>query len=118
MKLKIYEYKKCGTCRKAEKFLQEKGIDYDLIPIRETPPTIEELQKMLGYLKGEIKRLLNTSGMDYRSLNMKEKLPKMSEQETFKLLNQNGNLIKRPFVLGKGYGTTGFKQEEWEKLFS
>ena len=110
MSLKIYTYAKCGTCRKALKFLDAEGIAYKNIPIRETPPSKAELKKMLGYLDGELRKLFNTSGGDYKAMNLKESLPQMSEKEALALLAENGNLVKRPFVLGEGVGTVGFDE--------
>lgn len=114
--MKIYSYKGCGTCRNALKYLDGKNVKYELLPIREQPPTVAELKKMLGYYKGELKRLFNTSGLDYKALNIKEKLPKMSVQEALTLLSKNGNLVKRPFVLTSNGGLVGFKPEEWDRL--
>lgn len=116
MTIKIYEYKNCGTCKKALKFLDANKINYKKIAIRETPPSMTELKKMLQY-GVELKKLFNTSGVDYRSLNMKEKLPKMTQEEALKLLSGNGNLIKRPFVLGPDFGLVGFKEDDWKKHF-
>ena len=118
MKLKVYGYNKCGTCRKAYKFLDENGIEYTKIPIREQPPAYSELEKMLEYMNGEIKKLFNTSGMDYRNGNYKEKIKIMTEHEALTELSANGNLIRRPFVLSENTGTVGFSQEKWEKLFA
>lgn len=114
MKLKVYEYKNCSTCRNALKYLESKKIPFETKPIRETPPTKAELKKMLGYLNGESKRLFNTSGGDYKELGLKDKLAKLSIDEQFELLSKNGNLVKRPFVLGDGFGFVGFKEEEWK----
>lgn len=113
--LKIYTYNKCGTCQKALKYLQEKGVDYTEIPIREKPPAKTELKSMLKSYNGEKKKLFNTSGLDYRSLNIKEKLPSMTEKEVIDLLSTNGNLIKRPFVITSSAQIVGFKKEEWLK---
>ena len=113
--MKIFIYDKCDTCRKALKFLLERGLLAVTVPIRETPPTVAELNRMLGYV-GELKRLFNTSGLDYKALNMKERLPKLTEAEALALLAANGNLVKRPFLLTGTGGTTGFKQAEWEAL--
>lgn len=115
--MKIFIYEKCDTCRKALKYLQERGMKADSVPIRETPPTVAELKRMLGYV-GDLKRLFNTSGLDYKSLNMKERLPKLTEAEALALLASNGNLVKRPFVLTRTGGTTGFKPEEWDALLA
>lgn len=115
MGLKIYEYKNCGTCRKALKFLDACRVSYEKIPIRENPPTLQELKKMLGYLQGDLKKLFNTSGQDYKIMNMKEKLPKLQKSAALRLLSQNGNLIKRPFVLASNAGWVGFDEPMWKK---
>ena len=112
--LKIYEYKNCGTCRKALKYLEERGVAFERIPIRETPPTKAELKAMLKSYKGERKRLFNTSGGDYKSMNMKDRLPDLTDEEAIALLSENGNLIKRPFVLSGDQGVIGFKVDEWD----
>jgi len=115
MSLKVYEYKNCDTCRKALKFLDAHHITYHKIPIREQPPTKSELKKMLGYLDGEIKKLFNTSGQDYKAMNMKDRLPKLTLDEALDLLASNGNLVKRPFVLGEKWGYVGFKEADWSQ---
>ncbi|MDX1959838.1 MAG: arsenate reductase family protein [Leptospiraceae bacterium] len=115
MKLKIYEYKNCGTCKKALKFLDNKKIEIEKIPIRESPPTKAELKKMLSYYDSNINKLFNTSGNDYKLMNLKSKLGNMTLEEKLDLLSKNGNLVKRPFVLGDGFGLVGFKEEEWSK---
>ncbi len=117
MKFKMYEYAKCSTCRKAQKYLDAKGVDYTLVPIRETPPTRAELKKMLA-ITGDIKKLFNTSGQDYRALGIKDKLSEMSEAQALDLLASNGNLIKRPFMINGKSGAVGFNQEEWARLVS
>ena len=114
--MKIYTYKNCDSCRKATKWLQAREIEFEEIPIRETPPTVAELKTMLGHLNGELKRLFNTSGQDYRALGLKDSLLAMSESEALKLLSENGNLVKRPFLLTKGSGAIGFKEVEWGDL--
>ena len=114
--LRIYSYEKCSTCRNALKFAGARGWKTEVIPIREQPPTKAELKKMLDHLNGEIRRLFNTSGLDYKAMGMKDKLPALSEAEAIELLSQNGNLVKRPFALGTKGGAVGFKPEEWAKL--
>ncbi|MBI5775370.1 MAG: arsenate reductase family protein [Verrucomicrobia bacterium] len=116
MALKFYEYKKCDTCRKARKFLEAKGVSFTAIPIREQPPTPAELRRMLKIYGGNLRRLFNTSGEDYKRLNLKTKLAAMTETEAIALLAGNGNLVKRPFVLGDTGGAVGFKPEEWSRL--
>ncbi len=116
--IKMYSYSGCGSCRKALKWFDEKGIDVEVLPIRETPPSKTELETMLAVYGGEVKKLFNVSGMDYRSLDMKSKLPSMSTSEAIALLAGNGNLIKRPFVLSDRTGVVGFKEAAFETLFS
>lgn len=117
MSLKFYRYKKCGSCQKAQKYFEENGIDYKPLEIRETPPTKTELKKMLKNYEGNIKKLFNTSGLDYRSMNIKDKLAQMSQEEAIELLSQNGNLVKRPFLISKEVLQVGFKKETYEELF-
>lgn len=111
--MKLYTYAKCDTCRKAVKWLRERGVTCEEIPIREQPPTVAELRIMLVARGGEVRRLFNTSGMDYRTLGIKDKLPSMTVEEALELLASNGNLIKRPFLLTGSTGATGFKETEW-----
>lgn len=117
MKPKVYVYRGCDTCRKAMKFLEAKGVEFQEVPIREQPPTKAELKRMLEIYGGDLRKLFNTSGMDYKALNMKDKLPTLSVEEALKLLNENGNLVKRPFALTDKVGLVGFKEEEWEGAF-
>lgn len=117
MALKVYEYKGCGTCKKALKFLDSKGIDYKKIPIRETPPTKAELKKMFTYMEGNITKLFNTSGQDYRAMKIKDKINDMTKDEAIELLSSNGNLIKRPFVLNSDWGVVGFNEDFWKEKF-
>jgi len=114
--MKIYTYKSCDACRKATKWLRSKEIDFEEVAIRDTPPAKAELKQMLGFLDGNLRRLFNTSGQDYRAMNLKESLPSMSQEDAFDLLSENGNLVKRPFLLTKNSGTVGFKEADWEFL--
>ena len=114
MALKVYAYSKCGTCRKALKYLKKRGIEYTIVAIRERPPSKAELRRMLKYQGGHLRRLFNTSGGDYKELNMKERLGELSEAEAIDFLAGRGNLIKRPFVQGEDFGLVGFKQDEWD----
>ena len=113
--MKIYTYTKCSTCRKATKWLKEQNLAFEEIPIRETPPSVDELRQMLDHI-GDLQKLFNTSGQDYRALGMKDKLPSMGTEEALELLASNGNLIKRPFLIDVDKGTTGFKESVWETL--
>ena len=113
--LTAYCYQKCSTCRDALKWLDAHGVPHKVKAIRETPPTPAELKTALGIMGGDIRKLFNTSGMDYRALGMKDKLPAMSETEALDLLSKNGNLVKRPFLIGGGKALAGFKADIWEK---
>jgi arsenate reductase (glutaredoxin) len=116
MSLRVYAYEKCDTCRKALRFLRDRKLAFDLVPIRERPPTKSELKFVLGQV-GQLRRLFNTSGGDYRAMSIGEKLPTMSEDEAITLLSNHGNLVKRPFVVGEDWGTTGFNEAEWKEKF-
>ena len=118
MSLRVWAYQGCDTCRKAQRFLAERKIAHELIAIRDHPPGVSELRAMLAHVGGDLRRLFNTSGGDYKALNMKDRLPGMSVDDALALLATNGNLVKRPFALGKNRGTTGFKPDEWERLIS
>ncbi len=114
--LKVYQYSGCSTCKNALKWLKQHAIAFEEIAIRETPPTLAELKAMLAAFEGDLRRLFNTSGMDYRSLGLKDKLPAMSTNAALKMLSENGNLVKRPFAIDakSGIQLVGFKEAEWE----
>lgn len=118
--LKVYHYAKCSTCRNALKWLRLQGVNFSEHAIRETPPSAGELQAMLESHGGNIRRLFNTSGMDYRALGLAEKLPAMSTADALALLRTNGMLVKRPFAIDVSAGVflTGFRQPEWEKALA
>jgi len=116
MKLRLYEYQGCDTCRRAKKFLEARSLAFDAIPIREQPPTKAELKRMLAIYEGDLRRLFNTSGGDYKAMKLTERLPKLTVDEALALLAANGNLVKRPFLLTDKSGLVGFKEAEWEKL--
>ncbi len=115
-KVKIYGYKACSTCKKAMKFLSDHKIDFTSIAIRETPPKKPELKKMLTYMGGDIKKLFNTSGQDYRSMGLKDKINDLQEREIMELLSSNGNLVKRPFLISDSIGIVGFKEDLWKEI--
>ena len=117
MALKVYTYKNCSTCRKATQWLEAAGVAYTELPIREQPPSVAELKKMLKFMDGALKKLFNTSGGDYKELKLKDTLPKMTEARALDLLSKNGNLVKRPFALSPGVGVVGFNEEVWQELF-
>src|SRR5260221_6502185 len=111
--LKVYTYVKCDTCRKGVKFLRAREIAFKEIPIRENPPTKTELRGMLAANDGLLRKLFNTSGVDYKALGLGAKLPDLSEAEAIDLLASNGNLVKRPFAIGDGVHLVGFNAEAW-----
>ena len=111
----VLVYRKCSTCIKALKWLEENNIVFDERPIKEENPTYEELKawhKMSGL---PLKKFFNTSGLIYKELGLKDKLPTMSEEEQLKLLATDGMLVKRPLVVGEDFVLTGFKESEWEE---
>ena len=116
--MKIHTYAKCDTCRKAVKWLKQRGLDFEEIPIREQPPSKADLRRMLAIYKGDLKRLFNTSGGDYREMKLGERLATMPVDEAIDMLASNGNLVKRPFLLTEKGGLVGFKETEWEALLS
>ena len=111
--LTVYTYASCDSCRRATKWLRAQAIAFAEKPIRETPPTARELRAMLAQQDGELRRLFNTAGQDYRALGLKDKLPTISEAQALELLAGNGNLVKRPFVVGPGVGLVGFDEAGW-----
>lgn len=117
MPLKLYAYKNCSTCRKAAKWLNARGIAYSEIPIRETPPSVTELKRVLKAADGNLRKLFNTSGVDYKAMNMKDRLPALSEAEALELLAANGNLVKRPVLIGPGIALVGFHEATWTESF-
>lgn len=111
--MKVYTLKQCSTCRDATKWLRGRGVEFEEKAIRETPPTLKELKAMLAAQDGQVRRLFNTSGIEYRAQKLAEKLPKLSESEALALLAGNGSLVKRPFVIGDGAAVVGFDQKTW-----
>ena len=111
--LRIYTYSKCDTCRRALKFLRERNVAFEEIAIRETPPSPSELKAMAAAY-GDIRKLFNSSGSDYKALKLSEALPGMSEGEALTLLSKNGNLVKRPFLISDKVRLVGFRLAEWE----
>jgi arsenate reductase len=116
MTVTVYAYRQCGTCRKAIKHLEAAGVEHEVLPIREQPPSAELLAQAAAQLG--LRKCFNTSGQDYRALDLKNRLPDMDDSEAIALLAGNGNLIKRPFVvLEDGTITVGYKAEVWNELF-
>ena len=108
-------YPKCSTCIKARKFLQNKGVDFESRDIKSDNPTYDELKDWYKKSGLPLKRFFNTSGMLYKEMQLKDKLPTMSEEEQLKLLATNGMLVKRPLIVNGNIILTGFKEAEWEK---
>lgn len=111
--LKFICYPKCTTCQKAQAWLDEKGVEYKIRNIKEDNPTYDELKAWYEAAGLDIKRFFNTSGLLYKSLDLKNKLSDMSEEEKLKLLATDGMLVKRPIVIGDGVVLLGFKEKEW-----
>ena len=108
-------YSKCSTCQKARKWLEAKGISYEVRDIKEDNPTYEELKQWYEMSGLPLKRFFNTSGLQYKNLNLKEKLATMTDEEQLKLLASDGMLVKRPLLWGKDFIFVGFKEAEWEE---
>jgi len=115
--MKIYIYKNCDTCRKALAWLDRAGLSYEALPIRETPPSRSELERMLAAYDGQLRRLFNTAGGDYRELGLKDRLPEMSTKAALSMLADRGNLVKRPFVIGDSVALVGFQEAAWCRAF-
>ena len=107
-------YPKCTTCQKAKKWLDDKGISYEDRHIKECNPTYEELKEWYERSGLPLKKFFNTSGLLYKELQLKDKLPEMSEEEQLKLLSTNGMLVKRPLIVAENFILIGFKEKEWE----
>ena len=114
-KIKIYQYTKCGTCRKALKYLEKNKLPYEMVPIVDQPPTKKELKSALDLLKGDLRKLFNTSGVVYREMKLSQKIKTMDSKKAIELLNSNGKLVKRPFVLINKRLLVGFNEEEWNE---
>lgn len=106
-------YSKCTTCQKAQKWLQAKGADFTVRPIKEDNPTAEELRLWQRTSGLPLKKFFNTSGLQYKALQLKDKLPTMSENEQFELLASDGMLVKRPILIGDDFVLVGFKEADW-----
>ena len=113
--MKFICYPKCSTCQKAKKWLDEQGVEYTERHIVENNPTYDELKEW--YMKSglPLKKFFNTSGLLYKEMNLKEKLPTMSEDEQLKILATNGMLVKRPLVVKEDLVLVGFKEAEWDE---
>lgn len=109
------EYPPCSICKKAKKWLDDHGVVYEARHIKENNPTYEELKEWYQRSGMPLKKFFNTSGIQYRALELKDKLPVMSEEEQLRLLASDGMLVKRPLIVTETAVLTGFKAEAWEK---
>ena len=107
------EYPKCSTCKRAKKYLEEQGVAFEDRHIVEDRPTADESKAWIGRSGYPVKKFFNTSGMKYRELGLKEKLPEMSEDEQIQLLASDGMLVKRPLIVEDDRILVGFKEKEW-----
>jgi arsenate reductase len=111
----VYLYEKCSTCKQALLFLKQHRATFAVKEITATPPSIAELQQMLKYQNGNLKKLFNTSGLLYKEMQLSEKLKEMTEKDALLLLSQHGMLVKRPFLLADNFGLTGFNETIWSQ---
>ena len=111
----VLVYRKCSTCQKALKWLEDNQVVFEERAIKEQNPTYEELKEWYQMSGLPLKKFFNTSGLIYKDLGLKDKLPTMSEDEQLQLLATDGMLVKRPLVIGEDYVLTGFKEKEWEE---
>ena len=107
-------YPKCSTCQKAKAFLDQAGVSYELRDIKLQKPSQEELRRWQAESGLPLKKFFNTSGLQYRAMELAKRLPQMSEDEQFALLSSDGMLVKRPLLIGDGFVLAGFRQGEWE----
>lgn len=117
MSIKVYHYPQCGTCRKALKWFKDHKIEVETQHIVDDPPTKEQLRDWIRQSELGIRKFFNTSGQVYKQLNLKEKLPNMSEEEMIELLAANGKLIKRPIVVQGQDITVGFNEEQFQVVW-
>jgi len=108
-------YPKCSTCQKAEKWLDDNGFEYKARHIKEENPTYDELKEWYAKSGLPLKRFFNTSGLLYKSMQLKDKLPEMSEEEQLRLLASDGMLVKRPVIVTEKAVLTGFREKEWQE---
>ena len=113
--LKFICYPKCTTCKKAEKWLCDNNVAYELRDIKADRPSLEELTEWYAVSGLPLRKFFNTSGLLYKSLELKNKLPEMTEEEMLELLATDGMLVKRPLLIGEDFVLVGFKEADWEK---
>ena len=114
--IQVYCYSKCSTCRKALQWLDEHGIEHQVIDIKSDHPDEAALRRYYAMSGLPLKRFFNTSGQQYKALDLKDRLPSMPEDEQFKLLASDGMLVKRPILIGDGFVLVGFKEAEYKNI--
>ena len=114
--IKFICYPKCTTCQKAKKWLDDNGVEYELRDIKLDNPSLSELQEWCQKSSLPLKKFFNTSGLLYKSLDLKNKLPSMTEDEMLALLSSDGMLVKRPLLVGDDFALVGFKEAEWNNI--
>jgi arsenate reductase len=110
----LYIHPKCTTCKKAIAFLNKQHVTYEIFDIRENTPSRSQLKRMLSFQEGSWRKMMNSSGQDYRALGLAKKIGTMADADIVELLASNGMLIKRPFLLTEEFGLLGFKESQWE----
>lgn len=109
------QYPPCTTCKRAKAWLDERGVDYEARNIKEENPTVEEFKAWHRKSGLPLKRFFNTSGLAYKALGLKDRLPTMTEEEQYQLLASDGMLVKRPLAIGEDFVLVGFRQEQWQE---
>ena len=115
MSVLFLQYPPCTTCKKAKAWLNERGVDYQARHIKEENPTVEELKAWHEKSGLPLKKFFNTSGLAYKALGLKDRLPTMSEEEQYQLLASDGMLVKRPLVVGEDFVLVGFREAQWQE---
>lgn len=115
MSVLFLQYPPCTTCKKAKAWLDERGVDYQVRHIKEENPTVEELKAWHEKSGLPLKKFFNTSGLAYKALGLKDRLPTMSEEEQYQLLASDGMLVKRPLVIGDDFVLVGFREAQWQE---
>ncbi len=115
MSVLFLQYPPCTTCKKAKAWLDERGVDYRARHIKEENPTAEELKAWHEKSGLPLKKFFNTSGLAYKALGLKDRLPTMSEEEQYQLLASDGMLVKRPLVIGDDFALVGFREAQWQE---
>ena len=115
MSVLFLQYPPCTTCKKAKAWLNERGVDYQARHIKEENPTVEELKAWHEKSGLPLKKFFNTSGLAYKALGLKDRLPTMSEEAQYQLLASDGMLVKRPLVIGDDFALVGFREAQWQE---